>query len=105
MAHVNEGAVGQLIEEAYTSGSFIHEVVQSEAWADTLRPVELVLAVLVFLAEFSRTSRKLDKAQETLVGLVLQTLEPRIVRVRMIRRQLVHVAHQHVVRDHGMVLV
>ena len=105
MAHVDEGAVGQLVEEAYTSSSFVHKVIQSEAGTYALRPVELVLAVLVLLAELSRTSRKLDKAQQALVRLVLQTLEPRIVRVRMIRRQLVHVAHQHVVGDHGMVLV
>lgn len=102
---MGEGPVGQLVEVRDSAGSLVHQVVEREAGADALGAVELILAVRIVLTEFSGTARKLDKAQEALVGLVLETDEPGIVRVRVVRRQLVHVAHQHGVGHHRVILV
>ncbi len=103
VAHVDEGAVGELVEEGDSAGALVHEVVQSEARADTLGSIELILAVSIFLAKFSGTSRKLDKAQQTLVRLVLETDESGVVRVRVVSRQLIHVSDQHRVGHMWMV--
>ncbi len=105
MADVDKGSIGQLVQVRDSSSALIHEVVQGKARAHALGSVELVLTMSIFLAQFSSTSGKLDKPQQTLVHLIFQTLEPRIVRVWVVRRQLVHVTHKHVVRNMGMVLV
>ena len=105
MTDVRDWSVWELIEEANTSGSFVHEIIQGESWAHTLSAVELVLAVGVFLTEFTSASRKLDKAQQALVGLVLETNKSRVVRMGVISRQLVHITNQHRLRNHRMVLV
>jgi hypothetical protein len=100
---MGQRSVGQLVEVRHTSGSLVHEVVQRESRADTLRAVELVLAVRGVFSQFSGTAGELNEPKQTMIGLILNPLESRIVRMRMIRSQFVHVANQHVVRNEGVV--
>ena len=79
MTHVDETSVWELIQQTDSPCALVHQIVKGEPWTHTLGSVELILAVLVLFPQLSRASRKLNEAKKTLIGLIFQALEPRIV--------------------------